>query len=82
MLDGPRFIGYSFTSAAFAVLTFWALIVYGTGVSRSVAIAGALFAAISQYIAQDQRAWVASIVCAYIAIFSGFISLGFMIAGR
>lgn len=74
-----RFLGFALSATAFGVLTFGALIVYGTEASRAVAIGGAMAAAFSQFTGQDSRAHLLSIILAYAAVLAGVLSLVMMV---
>lgn len=66
---------YAISSSVFAAIFLVSVIVYGGEVSRCLAITAAMFAAYSQFIAQDDRVRTASVVMAYISFTLGFGSL-------
>ena len=67
---------YAISSSIFAAVFLVGMMVYSGEVPRALALGAALFGCYSQFIAQDDRARIASIVVAYVAF--GFSAAAFI----
>lgn len=72
---------YAFSSAVFAVVFLVAVIVYGDTAARNVAIGAAFLACASQFMAQDPKAYVASIYAAYAAFVTALLAYVYLLLG-
>lgn len=72
---------YAISSAAFAILFLGAVIAYGGTVARDIAIGAAFLACASQFMAQDPKAWLVSLYCAYAAFVAAFFAYLYLLLG-
>lgn len=82
MESGHHFLGFALSATAFAALFLGGLIAYGGEASRPIALGAAFLAATSQFVAQDRRAWLASVILAYLSMLVGLVAFAVLIGGH
>jgi hypothetical protein len=72
---------YAFSSALFAAIFLVSVMIFGETLARNIAIAAALLACASQFMAQDPKSYAPSIYSAYAAFVAALLSYVALLTG-